>query len=191
MYKIFLFIATLFIFTNAHAQKNKFDTTVKIGKNGFRILCSNKSATKNTLRISPIGFEEVLDEINIDIKGKVYGAEIDDLNKDGFNDLVVYIVLDDKKNKGTVIAIASDENKRIMPITFPEVVSNEKLKNGYDGNDSFKLLNGTLTHRFAVIDTTQNTEQIIIARQVLYTVIKGEYGNWKFKVQRIVDIFKQ
>lgn len=105
--------------------------------------------------------------------------------------MVVYIVLDDKKNKGTVIAIASDENKRIMPITFPEVVSNEKLKNGYDGNDSFKLLNGTLTHRFAVIDTTQNTEQIIIARQVLYTVIKGEYGNWKFKVQRIVDIFKQ
>jgi len=191
MYKIFLFIATLFIFTDVNAQKNKFDTTVKIGKNGFRILCSNKSAAKNTLRISPIGFEEVLDEINIDIKGKVYGAEIDDLNKDGFNDLVVYIVLNDKKNKGTVIAIASDENKRIMPITFPEVISNEKLKNGYDGNDSFKLLNGTLTHRFAVEDTTQNAEQTIIARQVLYTVIKGEYGNWKFKVQRIVDILKQ
>ncbi|MBX2931541.1 MAG: hypothetical protein KF781_06330 [Chitinophagaceae bacterium] len=191
MNKIFLLIATLFFYTLCSAQKNKYDTTLKVGKNGFRVLCSNKSSTKNALRISPIGFEEVNDDIHIDIKGKVFGAEIDDLNKDGFNDLVVYILTDEKKRKGTVLAIASDENKRIMPITFPEVLSNEKLKVGYDGDDSFKLLNGTLTHKFSVNDTTSHSENPIIARQVLYNVVKGDYGNWKFKVQRIVDIFKQ
>ncbi len=191
MGKIFLLAAAIFSFTFCIAQKNKYDTTVKIGKIGYRVLCSNKSTTKNNLRITLIGFEEMTEDLNIEIKGKVYGAEIDDLNRDGFPDLIVYILMDEAKRKSSILSIASDENKRIMPISFPDILSNEKLKDGYDGNDSFRLLNGILTQKFSVKDTTNTNENPIIARQVLYNVVKTEKGNWKFQVQRIVDIFKQ
>ncbi|MCZ2223394.1 MAG: hypothetical protein LC122_07160 [Chitinophagales bacterium] len=193
MNKIFLLVISIFFFTLCSAQKNKnkFDTTIKIGKVGYKVTCNNKSNTKNTLRITLLGFEEATEDLNFEIRGKVYGAEIDDLNRDGFPDLVVYILMDEVKRKSSVLSLASEENKRVVPISFPDVLTNEILKTGYDGNDSFRLLNGILTQKFSVKDTTNTNENPIIARQVLYNVVKTEQGNWKFQVQRIVDIFKQ
>ncbi|GMV77481.1 MAG: hypothetical protein AMXMBFR79_06160 [Chitinophagaceae bacterium] len=172
----------------SHAQKTKFDSTLKIGKTGYRVICSNKPNKKNNLRVALIGFEENKEDLNIDIKGQVTGAEIDDLNKDGFPDLVVYIVTDNEKNQGTVFAITSNENKTIAPIIFPSLMDNEKYRTGYTGNDVFKLLNGTLTHKFTVTDNTNAATQAIVARQLLYNVVKSDNGVWKFNVIRSIDI---
>ncbi|HMZ46241.1 MAG TPA: hypothetical protein PLU36_05510 [Chitinophagaceae bacterium] len=181
------FILVLFISLSATSQVNKFDSTMKNGKVGYRVICKNKLNNKNSLRVKLIGFEETKDEIDIDIKGKVVGAEVDDLNKDGYPDLVVYIITDDAKRKGTVFAIASNENKGILPILFPSISENEKLKVGYDGNDQFQLINGVLSHKFAVADSTATKEQYAVARQVLYNVIKIETA-WKFTVLRSIEI---
>lgn len=187
MKNIFLAFVFIVICFNADAQKNKYDSTMKIGKTGYRVLCNNKANNKNSLRIKLIGFEDTKDELEIDLKGKVTGAEVDDLNKDGFPDLVVYVITDDIKRKGTVIAISSNENKGILPIYFPSITDSEKLKQGYDGNDTFKLINGVLSHKFSITNTSDSSEQYAIARQVLYNVVKTENG-WKFSVLRSIEI---
>lgn len=189
MKSILSFIVVLCCLNTIQAQKLKIDTTVKLGKAGYRVLCTNKNFEKNGLKISLIGFEENRGDIDVDIKGKLVSVEVDDLNNDGFPDLLMYIYSDVEKRKGTVVAIASDNNKNVLPIVFPDIADDEKLKQGYDGGDEFRLLNGRLLRRFPVKNTTDSTNQStsIVIRQIIYKVIYGEKGTLKFKVDRSFD----
>lgn len=186
---LLLLIVSLFCINSIQAQKLKVDTTVKLGKAGYRVICSNKNFEKNGLKISLIGFEENRGDIDVEIKGKLVSAEVDDLNNDGFPDLLLYIFTDVEKRKGTVVAVASDNNKNVLPIIFPDIVDDEKLKQGYDGGDEFRLLNGRLLRRFPVKNTTDssNLNAPIVIRQIFYKVIYGEKGALKFKVDRSFD----
>lgn len=192
--KIALFCIISFYFcSQIQAQKNKFDTTMKIGKVGYRVICSNKNNDKNPLKLSLIGFEENRGDIDVDVKGKVLSAEVDDVNNDGFPDLLMYIYSEGDKRKGTVLAIASDNNKSVLPIIFPDILDDEKLKVGYNGGDEFRLLNGRLLRKFPVYNTTDssaNSTTTGVVRQVIYRVIYGEKGELKFKVDRSFDVNK-
>ena len=175
-----------------NAQKNKFDTTMKIGKVGYRVTCTNKANEKNEMTISMIGFEESRSDVNIDVKGKVQSGEIDDLNRDGFPDIVIYVFSEGDKRKGSIFSIASEGNKSISAILFPDITDDAKLSAGYKGGDQFKLFNGILTRRFPVYNTSDstNTTPTGIVRQIIYKVVPGERGGYKFKVDRSVDIDK-
>ena len=82
--RILLVLAFVFMGSVMYGQAKRFDTSMKIGKSGYKIYCSNKNAEKNSVTISPIGFENTAREITIEIKGRVNKAEVDDLNNDGF-----------------------------------------------------------------------------------------------------------
>jgi hypothetical protein len=166
---------------------------MKIGKVGYRVICSNKNNDKNPLKLSLIGFEENRGDIDVEVKGKVLSAEVDDVNNDGFPDLLMYIYTEGDKRKGTVLAIASDNNKSVLPIIFPDILDDEKLKVGYNGGDEFRLLNGRLLRKFPVYNTTDssaNSTTTGVVRQVIYRVIYGEKGALKFKVDRSFDTNK-
>lgn len=190
--KKYLLMLACFCAIQLNAQKNKFDTTMKIGKVGYRVTCTNKANEKNELTVGMIGFEEQRGDVNLDVKGKVQSCEIDDLNRDGFPDVVIYIFSEGDKRKGSVISIASEANKSISAIMFPDITDDAKLSAGYKGGDQFKLFNGILTRRFPVyntIDSTSTTPTGVI-RQIIYKVVPGERGGYKFKVDRSVDIDK-
>ena len=92
MYKFFS-IVFLFLTIGAIGQDlKKYDSTLKIGKVGFRVSCTNKSLSQNSLNIKPIGFKSEAREVNLELKARVISAEIDDLNQDGFADLIIYIL---------------------------------------------------------------------------------------------------
>ena len=74
-----------------NAQKVKYDSTMKIGKVGYKVVCNNKNIDKNQLTISLLGFEENRNDIELDVKGRVLAEEVDDVNNDGFPDLLLYI----------------------------------------------------------------------------------------------------
>jgi hypothetical protein len=54
----------------ATAQK-KFDSTMKVGKTGYRVYCTNKNPEKNTATISPVGFDKDAREVSLEIKGRI------------------------------------------------------------------------------------------------------------------------
>lgn len=178
----------LFAFVGLQAQFKRVDTTMKAFKGGYRVYCTNKNPEKNNLTITPIGFETGVREVTLEIKGRVSGAEVDDLNNDGFPDLVVYIYTGEASVFGKVLGIYSAENKGIRPIVFPDIMDDAKLKTGYKGHDTYSLVEGFLMRKFPIYRDADSTNAIPIpsgiSRQIQYRVIAGENETFKFKVIR-------
>ncbi len=165
----------------------RYDSTLKIGKVGFKIFCLNKSPDRNSLTIRPIGFKSEAREASLEIKARVLSAEIDDLNNDGFPEIVIFI-LEPKGNK-SLFCISSKENERMEPIFFPDITDDMRLSKGYRGKDEFKLVEGVLFRKFPIFESDTAIKQPSNkVRQILYRVISGEQGSWKFKSFKDFDM---
>src|ERR1700761_6497898 len=121
-YRLILFFAGLFCAAAADAQVTRdtiprvftrIDSTLKIGKVGYRVTCRNKYAEFNDLTVRPVGFDGGARDIAFPLRGRVLKAQIDDLNSDGNPDLVLFIVSDTGGVFGTVYAFLSVDNKSI------------------------------------------------------------------------------
>ena len=183
-----LFFGLLFVSAQAFGQKPiKYDSTLKIGKAGFRIMCLNKSADENSLTIKPIGFSNQAREANLLLKGKVASAEVDDLNNDGFPDLIIYVI--DKSDRINVFSLTSKNNERMELILFPDITNDMQLSKGYRGKDDFKLVEGILFRKFPIYDLDTNikipTNKV---RQIMYRVVAEDDGYLKFKSFKNLDL---
>ena len=190
----FSLVLLIICITATTAQPGRrFDTTMKLGKAGYKVFTTNKSLELNSLTVNPIGFEKDAREATVQIKGRVNKAEVDDLNNDGFPELVMYVVNPGKKERSTVFGISSQKNEGFLPIYFPDVYDDQKLRVGYDGHDQYSLMEGTLVRRFPLYNTTDtaNITPTGMIRQVQYRIVTGERGELKFKVVRSYDYAKQ
>lgn len=165
----------------------KYDSTMKIGKAGYRISCLNRTPDRNVLNIRPIGFKSESREVTIDLKARVISAEIDDLNNDGFPDIVIFI--EDAAGKKSIFPICSQNNERLAPIIFPDIMNDMDLSKGYRGKDEYKLVEGVLFRKFPVFPTdTTIKEPTNKIRQLMYRVVPGERDSWKFKMFKNFDL---
>lgn len=198
MYTKLFFLGVCFFsgaaFLHAQVPVKKIDTTMKLGKSGYRLTCSNKSPDKNTTSVSPIGFDKAVREFSFDIKGRITRAEVDDINRDGYPDMVIYVVNNDSIPKGNVIGISSEKNENVAPILFPDIFDDPKLRIGYKGNDTYFLMEGNLMRRFPVYladSAAASTNTGTLFRQIQYQVIPGDRGGYKFKPLRSYEFIKQ
>ncbi|HWB25359.1 MAG TPA: hypothetical protein VG738_07755 [Chitinophagaceae bacterium] len=171
--------------TCLHAQK--FDTTVKMNNEGFRVICSNKDLDNNYVTVQPVGI--TLDnarQLDFPVRGKVSKAAIDDLNNDGEPDLVICIYGGVNGDIGSVIGVSyMKAEKTVVPIVFPDIYSDPKIREGYKGHDTFSLVIGTLLRKFPIYlpgDAPDKPTGGI--RTVQYNVVPGEQGRLSFKVLR-------
>ena len=195
--RLFVAGSIIFVFVLAPmalmAQGRRIDTTMKVGKAGYRINCLNKSAEKNAISINPVGFENEVRDFSFDLKGLLTGAEVDDLNKDGFPDLLLYVNTKDSLNKSAVIGISSMENKSVVPIVLPDILDDPRLRDGYKGSDQYMLLEGILMRTYPLFEKDVNGVQQPTAkmRRLMYRVSQGEQGSLKFVVSRFYDFQKK
>ena len=182
----------LLFLTALNAQYRKIDTTMKVGNAGYRVYCNNKNPEKNNLNVTPIGFDKSAREISIEIKGRVLSTESDDLNNDGFPDLILYIYSSDVNGYGKAFGIYSDKNQGIRPIMFPDIMDDMKLSVGYKGHDEYSLIEGNLMRRFPVYQKVDsvNTLPNGMIRQIQYRVVPTEQEGFKFKVVRSFEFKK-
>jgi hypothetical protein len=173
---------------NAQFSFGKIDTTLKTGKVGYRVDCKNKNIDQNQLTIRPVGFESGAREMSFGIRGRVAKTEIDDLNNDGFPDLILYIYSDSNSAFGTVYAFLSEANKSITPCALPDVMLDGKINTGYKGHDQFSLMESYLLQKFPIYrpgdDKDKPTGGI---RSLLYQLVRGEDGKFKFSIVRFYD----
>lgn len=194
---ILLFVGVLFI-GKIRAQTTpiptpvtfeKIDTTMKIGKYGYKVNCRNKDIKSNSLSIRPLGFESPANEtMNMPVRGRVSAAMVDDLNSDGLADLILFIYTDSAAIHGTVYVLVSEDDKTIMPAGLPDPALDGKINTGYKGYDVFKLLEGTILQRFPIFKPGDKDDAPTGGtRTVQYTLSKGESGGYKFNILRFYD----
>ena len=179
-----------------HAQvpARRIDTSMKVGKVGYKLICSNKNPDRNSVTISPIGFDKDVRDFSFEVKGRITRAEVDDINRDGFTDLVFYLFSNDSLPRGSVVAICSEKNETVMPVLFPDIFDDPKLRIGYKGNDTFSLVEGFLVRRFPVYPaegTPPAAASGNLIRQVQYMVVPGERGGLRFKAGRSYEFTRQ
>jgi hypothetical protein len=194
-YPLILLFAGLLYAAAADAQVTftKMDTTLKIGKVGYRVDCRNKSAEVNDLTVRPVGFDGGAREIAFPLHGRVWKAEIDDLNSDGYPDLVLYIYTDTAATFGTVYVFISAANKSITGCILPDAMMDGKINTGYKGHDTFVLMEGNLLQKFPIYKPGDDKDKPTGGtRAVLYqltkTDIAGDNGStYKFTLIRTYD----
>jgi len=179
----FLLVA-LFATVNVHAQFKKIDTTATIGSIGYRVQCNNKSETENVVSITPKGFDKDVRDMSFAVKGRLRKIIVDDLNSDGYPDLVLCVYGGANGEMGNVVTVTSSGKNSLVPAYFPDIYSTPKLSEGYKGHDEFSTMIGTLTQSFPVYMPGDSTAATGGTRVVQYTLAKGENGSLKFKVLR-------
>lgn len=184
-------LAGFFFLGRADAQISfeRIDTTVKIGKYGFKVNCRNKEIKSNQLSVRPLGYESPANEtMTYPIRGRVSGVQVDDLNNDGLADLILFIYSDSAAIHGTVFAFISDGDKSLLPCALADPALDGKISGGYKGHDTFSLLQGTLLQRFPIFKPGDTDDKPTGGRRTIqYNVTKGESGRYKFDILRFYD----
>lgn len=187
-------LVTLFscFIINTFAQTKKFDTTVKMGDVGYKVYSNNKKPDKNSVSITPMGFNNYSNALNFPVVGIVSKALIDDFNNDGYPDLLFYSF--DDKNRAQIYALASVNNTSCAPIYMPDIYIDAKLRDGYQGQDELSTMGGFLLRKFPIyqVDTTTKTTSVIGKRVVEYKAKKVESSNpdnptFKFEIFKSYD----
>jgi len=179
--------------THAQVSFTKIDSTLKIGKVGYRVECRNKNVEVNDLRVRPIGFDGSAREIAFPLRGRLLKAEIDDLNSDGYPDLVLYVYSDSAGVFGTVYAFLSVDNKSITGCVLQDPMMVGKINTGYKGHDQFILMEGNLLQKFPIYKPGDDKDKPTGGtRVVLYQLAKTDSGgdngpNYKFNLVRTYD----
>jgi len=183
----FLF-AGLFAALGAHAQARKIDTTGGFSGLSYRVSCNNKNADENDVTISPKGFGKDVTDVSLTIKGRLRKILVDDLNEDGYPDLVLCFYNGPNSELGNITSIASSGNNSLMPVTFPDIYTDQKLSEGYKGHDEFTVLVGTLQQSFPFYKPGDTDTPTGGTKVIQYKMAKAE-NSYTFKVLR--TYFKQ
>jgi hypothetical protein len=136
----------------------------------FEIRSSN-----GTLTIRTFGQDEGNEIFEHSIQGRVTGAEVADLNHDGFPEVLVYVVSSDAESYGSVIGYSSNNGKSMGPISFPPTATNPRINQGYQGHDTFSSAQDTFVQSFPVFRAGDTLSRPTgPTRQVQYALVEGE-----------------
>lgn len=156
------------------AQDTTFQKSLTLQDISFDISATGEGSMSR-LSIQPKGLELNNEKIRLEIEGQVTNAEIEDLNSDGFPELLIYTVSAGSGSYGNVIGYSVNNGKSVSPIYFPPLSQNKEASQGYMGHDEFAIIETTLARRFPIYkDGDTNNNPTGGTRQIAYKLIDGE-----------------
>lgn len=163
-----------------------FHKSLSLQNIDFDISTTGEGSIKQ-LEIQPYGLKNDTNKITLEIAGSVTNAEIEDLNSDGFPEILIYITSAGSGSYGNVIGYSVNNGKSLSQIYFPPISDNPEANKGYLGHDEFGIVDKALTQRFKtynVGDINSNPSGNI--RQIQYKLVNGEASR-KFVVDTIKE----
>ena len=151
-----------------------YTKTMELQGIGFSVSSVAKK-NKKVLEILPYGLEIDNSAITLAIEGSILEVEVEDLNSDGFPELLVYLSSDGSGSYGEVIGYSVNNGKSISPVYMPPITQDQKLSNGYMGHDEFSIIETSLVRRFPIYkDGDNNANPTGGIRQIEYKLEDGE-----------------
>ena len=152
----------------------------------YEITTTGNGSIRN-LSIIPSGFKGKVDKI-VSACGPVTNAEIEDLDRDGFPELLIYTKSAGSGSYGSVIGYSPNKGISISQIYFPELDSAAPQMKGYMGHDAFAIVESTLVRRFKTYESNDaNAKPTGKIRQIEYKLKEGEASK-KFVLFKSTDI---
>jgi len=156
------------------ADADPFDKNLSLQGLTFHVASPNDSSASK-LRISVDGLKEQAPAIEREIDGTVVGAEIADLDANGFPEIYVFTQSAGSGSYGKVIAYASNKNRSITEIFLPELKKREAK--GFQGHDEFAIVEQYVVRRFPIYRAGDaNAAPTGGQRQIQYRLRPGEAG---------------
>jgi hypothetical protein len=136
----------------------------------------------NTIEISTKNFEHNYPEIYED-RDPISDVFRADLDGNGFDEIYIITTSVGSGSYGTVLGFASNKDKSLSMINFPEIQEGDRNFGGYMGHDTFKIENQKLVRIFPIYnkgDTNQNPTGG--TRKLIYGLYSGE-AMWQLRVE--------
>jgi hypothetical protein len=167
-------------------DRRVFNKILSLQGIGFDISSTGKGSIQQ-LTIQPYGLKTDNKKVTMEVDGMVTNAEIEDLNADGFPEILIYTTSAGSGSYGNVIGYSVNNGKSLSQIYFPPIAENPKANKGYMGHDEFAIVESSLVRRFKTYnegDTNSNPTGNI--RQIQYKLKAGEASR-KFVVTKIIE----
>ncbi|MFD1314043.1 PliI family lysozyme inhibitor of I-type lysozyme [Namhaeicola litoreus] len=166
-----------------------FQKTLSLQGITFQIKTEGEGSIRK-LTIAPEGLSMDASKVEMETDGAVMNAEIEDLNSDGYPEILIYTTSAGSGSYGNVIAYSVNGGKSISQISFPEIEPDSEAAKGYMGHDEFAIAETTLLRRFPIYEEgDSNASPTGNIRQIQYKLVDGEASR-KFVVDQVILIPK-
>ena len=163
-----------------------FKKTLELQGFSFVVEATNAGSI-NQLKITPTGLTKDNTPAGSEIEGTVVGAEVGDLDANGFPEVYVYVTSAGSGSYGSLVAYAVNNGKSMTPIYLPPITDDAKASKGYMGHDEFAVLEGVLGRRFPIYkEGDTNSDPSGKTRQLQYKLVPGEAG-WVLRLKDITE----
>jgi len=168
------------------APAKGFDKKLTLQGLTFQVKCPNEGSI-NKLTITPSGLEGENKPIVVEVDGSVTGAEVEDLDANGFPEIYVYVSSAGSGSYGSLVAYAANKMKSLTEIFLPDLGEDKVNSKGYMGHDQFAVGEGSLLRRFPIYKAgDSNAKPTGKTRQLQYKLKAGEAG-WLLKIDRTIE----
>ncbi len=167
-------------------KTNFFCKEYKTKTNKTFVVYEDKSlgASISLLKIESRNFEVANDTFNLGEVDPIDNIFVEDLDKNGFDELYVVTRSAGSGSYSTIYGFASNNDKSVTPI-YVSGISESNL-NGYRGHNSFSVVNGSLVNSFPVFkEEDTNANPTNGTRKIRYELLAGEAG-WVIKPTEII-----
>jgi hypothetical protein len=137
----------------------------------------------STIEISTKDFEHNYPAIYQD-RDPISEVFVADLDGNGFDEIYIITISSGSGSYGTVLGFASNKDKSLSMINFPEILERDENFKGYMGHDTFKMEEQKLLRTFPIYnegDTNQNPTGG--TRKLVYGLYPGE-AIWQLRVEK-------
>jgi hypothetical protein len=187
-----LFAAAMSVSTvgPVHASQSK-DSATEVPKEyrtktGKTIIVSEThpaGVSLSTIEIRTRGFEHEYQEAYPD-RNPISDVFVADLDGNGFDEIYIITTSAGSGSYGTVLGLASNKDKSLSMINFPEIREGDEHFEGYMGHDTFKIEDQKLVRIFPIYEPGDaNNNPTGGRRKLVYGLYPGE-AMWQLKVER-------
>ena len=138
----------------------------------------------STIEITTKDFEYNRPEIYED-RDPISNVFIADLDGNGFDEIYIITTSVGSGSYGSVLGFASNKDKSLSMINFPDIQEGDKNFEGYMGHDTFAIEGQKLIRTFPIYqngDTNQNPTGGM--RKLIYGLYLGE-AMWQLKIEQL------
>jgi len=137
----------------------------------------------STIKVRTGGFEHEFQEVFPD-RDPVTDVFMADLDGDGFDEIYIVTAAAGSGSYGTILGFASNKDKSLSMIHFPETQTGDENFKGYMGHDTFKIEDQKLVRMFPLYkngDTNENPTGG--RRKLVYGLYPGE-AMWQLRIEQ-------